>query len=382
MKENISKNKVWQIIGVAVLCAVCVLTAVLGVVFGMNHSSEDLNVSKDMSNQDNIVVETVHEEGIKLTSGVATAAADGTTTKTITAVVNPTNAVSQLVEWSMRWKNDNSSWAKGKNIQDYISYSGDATITLECKAPFGEQIIVRATSSADDTKYGECTLDYAKRLEAVSILLKNKESGNTISSVNFNESWVSYEIVPEYKYSVGTVDGTVEKITYNFTNEFSTLLSYSYALNGDRDRRLEVSTSEFDYSDSIYIGFADLHALDTIMSMADPITSFPGTGSAYNCNGYAWGWPESTIHDGYVKSMKGFQYYYGYNCDNTSYDRDRVANLKKLQSYSGTVLTFNIYYKCGNGTSSKISYTLKNGSCDFGSLKVNNVSLSSDSIVF
>ena len=67
MNNRLTKSKVWQIIGVAVLCAVCVLTAVLGVVFGMNHSSEDLNVSKDMSNQDNIVVETVHEEGIKLT---------------------------------------------------------------------------------------------------------------------------------------------------------------------------------------------------------------------------------------------------------------------------------------------------------------------------
>lgn len=380
MKNNLTKSKVWQIVGVAVLCAVCVLTAVLGVVFGMNHSSEDLNVSKDMSNQDNIVVETVQEQGIKLTSGVATTAADGTTTKTITAVVNPTNAVSQLVEWSMRWKNDNSSWAKGKNIQDYISYSGDATITLECKAPFGEQIIVRATSSADDTKYGECTLDYAKRLESVSITLKNKISGTTMSSINFNEKEIDYVVVPEYKYSVGTVDGAVEKITYNFTNEFSTLLSYSYALGGDRDRRLEVSTSEFDYSDSIYIGFADKSALDTIMSMEEPITVFPGTGNA--CNGYAWGWSESTIHDGYVKSMKGFQYYYGRNCDNTTYDKDRVANLKKLQSYSGTVLTFNIYYKCGNGTSSKISYTLKNGSCDFGSLKVNNVSLSVNSVVF
>ena len=56
MKENISKNKVWQIVGVSVLCAVLVLGAVLGVVFGMNHSSEDLNVSKDMSEQDGLVI--------------------------------------------------------------------------------------------------------------------------------------------------------------------------------------------------------------------------------------------------------------------------------------------------------------------------------------
>mgnify|MGYP000056641068 CR=1 FL=1 len=380
MKYNLTKSKVWQIIGIAVLCAVCVLTAVLGVVFGMNHSSEDLNVSKDMSEQDGLVISQEVSKGITLLSGVATTAADGTTTKTLTAVVNPTNAVPQLVVWSMRWKNDNSSWAKGKNIQDYISYSGDATITLECKAPFGEQIIVRATSSADDTKYGECTLDYAKRLESVSISLRNKTSGTSMNAINFNEQHIDYEIVPQYTYSVGTIDGAVEKITYNFTNDFSTLLSYSYGSGNDRERRLEVSTSEFDYSNSIYIGFADSSVLDTIMSLEEPITSFPGTGNG--CNGYAWGWPESTIHDVYGESMKGFQYYYGYNCDNTSYDKDRVANLKKLQSYSGTVLTFNIYYKCKNGTTSKVSCTLNKGTCNFPSLNVSSVSVSGSSIIF
>lgn len=46
-----TKNKVWQIIGVAVLCALCVLGAVLGVVFGMNHSTEDLNVSMAISSE-------------------------------------------------------------------------------------------------------------------------------------------------------------------------------------------------------------------------------------------------------------------------------------------------------------------------------------------
>lgn len=374
-----TKRKVLQIIGVAVLCAVCVLTAVLGVVFGMNHSSENLNVSKDLSIQDSLLVNTSQGNGVLLTSSFATASSDETV-KTLTAVVNPVNSVLQSVEWSFRWQNENSSWAVGKNVQDYISYTGDNTIELDCKAPFGEKIVVRATSIADNTKYGECTLDYAKRLESVSITLKNKTSGTTMSSINFNEKEIDYVIVPDYKFSIGTIDGAVEKITYNFTNEFSTLLSYSYALNGDRDRRLEVSTSEFDYSDSIYIGFADSFALDTIMSMEEPITAFPGTGNA--CNGYAWGWSESTIHDGYVKSMKGFQYYYGCNCDNTTYDKDRVANLKKLQSYSGTVLTFNIYYQCGNGTTSKVSCTLKNGSCDFDSLKVNNVSLSVNSVVF
>lgn len=107
------ENKVWQIIGVAVLCAVCVLTAVLGIVFGMNHSSEDLNVSKDMSDND-IVVNATEENGIMLTSGVATTAADGTKSKVLTATVTPSAASKLDYTWSVAFKNSNSTWAKAE----------------------------------------------------------------------------------------------------------------------------------------------------------------------------------------------------------------------------------------------------------------------------
>ena len=121
MKEHISKNKVWQIIGVSVLCAVLVLGAVLGVVFGMNHSSEDLNVSKDMSERkpdDSFVMETQAEQGISLFMSDASASADGTTSKVITATVSPESASVVGYEWSASFKNASSAWASGKNVAD------------------------------------------------------------------------------------------------------------------------------------------------------------------------------------------------------------------------------------------------------------------------
>ena len=132
MKENISKNKVWQIVGVSVLCAVLVLGAVLGVVFGMNHSSEDLNVSKDMSEQDGLVISQEVSKGITLLSGVATTAADGTTTKTITATVEPAGAnVRDPLSWEVAFKDPSSTWANGKNVSDYVTISVSAD-TLTC----------------------------------------------------------------------------------------------------------------------------------------------------------------------------------------------------------------------------------------------------------
>lgn len=150
MKENISKNKVWQIVGVSVLCAVLVLGVVLGVVFGMNHSSEDLNVSKDMSEQDGLVISQEVSKGITLLSGVATTAADGTTTKTITATVEPDGAnVHDPLSWEVAFKDPSSTWATGKNVSDYvtISVSSDTlTCTVTCKQAFGEQIVLNVSS--------------------------------------------------------------------------------------------------------------------------------------------------------------------------------------------------------------------------------------------
>lgn len=136
MKENISKNKVWQIIGVAVLCAVCVLTAVLGIVFGMNHSSEDLNVSKDMASDiDNGVL---HDTMVRLLSGVATTASDGSVSQTITAVITPADAPNKAVDWSIAWADGDSR--ASENISNYITVipasDGALTATVTCKKSF------------------------------------------------------------------------------------------------------------------------------------------------------------------------------------------------------------------------------------------------------
>lgn len=348
MKENISKNKVWQIIGVAVLCAVCVLTAVLGIVFGMNHSSEDLNVSKDMSNQDNIVVETVQEQGIKLTS--ATTASDGTTTKTITATVNPTSAA-QNVEWTLRWQDKTSDWAKGKNVQDYVTYSGDSTITLECKAPFGEQIIVRATSFADNTKYGECTLDYEKRILDFSVEIREKTAG-IVSAISFSDNELEYTFVPSLSLGVGTID-CVPKYTYQFTDEF--IAAFSDIPNGitsftpntsvmSIDSHLKFSKPSFSGNSPTLVGYGQYSFSSSLNQMIqrDPQKAFSLV---------------STV--------------------TTSVE-------KAINAYHGNVLKFTCSYNSSNGngvTFSKVK-EISIGTCDFSSLKAKSVSLSNDSIIF
>ena len=215
MKENISKNKVWQIIGVAVLCAVCVLTAVLGVVFGMNHSSEDLNVSKDMSNND-IVVNATEENGIMLTSGVATTAADGTTSKILTATVTPTNSSSLGYSWSVAFKNASSTWATGKNVTDYVTVTQDSSnkfkATVTFKKRFSEQIIVTIACIVKPSVKATATVDCYKEVTGFNFNAVNKsDSSNVVTYDGKSQGAEGYFTVSDYNvnYSFTYGDGTV-----------------------------------------------------------------------------------------------------------------------------------------------------------------------------
>lgn len=230
MNNHLTKSKVWQIIGVVVLCAVCVLTAVLGVVFGMNHSSEDLNVSKDMSNQDNIVVETVQEQGISLMSGVATTAADGTKSKVLTATVTPSEASKLDYTWSVAFKNSNSTWAKNKTVTDYVTVSQDSSdklkATVTYKKAFSEQIVVTVSCDLKPTIKATATVDCYKEV--------NELTGQLIGSqkvVPFGPNEPSdfilvenYSINCGFTYGDGTLDGTLS-VKYCLDNGTETALS-------------------------------------------------------------------------------------------------------------------------------------------------------------
>lgn len=229
MKENFSKNKVWQILGVAVLCAVTVLGAVLGVLFGMNHSSEDLNVSKDMSNQDPLLIESTQEQGITILSGVATYASDNSLSKVLTATVDNEDAKKLSYSWSVAFKNNSSTWAKGKNISDYVtvekSSSSDLQATVTCKQAFGEQIIVTVSSDYGSAS-ASCTVDYKKRVlhnkitfacenTAYSFVLTDelsgddygRESDDFVVASKTEEQMPQYTITIEITFSDGTVTG-------------------------------------------------------------------------------------------------------------------------------------------------------------------------------
>lgn len=188
MKTNITKSKVWQIIGVAVLCAVCVLGSILGIVFGMNHSTEDLNVSKDMSSSPDgsFVMEAQAEQGISLLMSNASVSSDGSTSQTIVATAYDSNNVeaSTTFNWSASWKDASSEFATGKDVSDYILLvPSEDTKSCEviAKKMIGEVVIVKVFSLDNPNASATVTVNYVRRIFDVNSLKIN----NGLDSIKY-----------------------------------------------------------------------------------------------------------------------------------------------------------------------------------------------------
>lgn len=130
---------------------------------------------------------------------------------TLTATISPETADNKAVDWGVAFANQSSSWAKGKNVTDYVtvmpSSDGALTATVNCLKAFGEQIIITVTSRANPRATAECTLDYARRILDTALY---SEGRNTLP-LEFGKDEVLVDLViPSYEdFASALHDGTL-----------------------------------------------------------------------------------------------------------------------------------------------------------------------------
>ena len=98
-------------------------------------------------------------------------------TLTITATVSPDNSADNTgLDWSMAFKTPTSAWATGKTLSDYMTLTpsgddvaGSKTVSVKCLKPFGEQIVITATSQDNPAVSASCTADFAQRIESATL---------------------------------------------------------------------------------------------------------------------------------------------------------------------------------------------------------------------
>lgn len=229
-----SRNKTLGAIVAVLLAIVMCAAAVLGVGFGVygkntddwfkpkhedSQGQQEQPEQPEQPEQDSIPVEVIQTNGISLLSSTATTAADGTITKNVKATITPANATDMSVAWSVKFKNAESTWAKGKNVSDYITLSATkqsygSLCAVSCKKAFGEQIILTCTANENNEITAQATIDYAKRITGInfSLLDSNKKS---VNSADFTMEDKQYYVHFEPTFSDGTIAETGIHYSYS-----------------------------------------------------------------------------------------------------------------------------------------------------------------------
>ena len=145
-------------------------------------------------------------------------------TLTITATVSPDNSADNTgLDWSMAFKNPSSAWATGKTLSDYMTLTpsgtdaaGSKKVSVKCLKPFGEQVVITATSQDNPEVTASCTADFAQRIESATL---------KFGDLNVNlggDTNVKWELNPNGTGVGGATNVTMEKSdVYTLAEDFT-----------------------------------------------------------------------------------------------------------------------------------------------------------------
>lgn len=134
-------------------------------------------------------------------------------------VVKPDNAVYKSVDWTVEFLNDQSEWAKGKDVSDYVTITptsnGATTAVATCKAAFGEKVKLTVVSRNNPQANATSILEYKDfdAASAVAPAVKDKSQDDRLAGDAFDMDVT--ELDDSIKVSDVTIDNS--KIVYNDT---------------------------------------------------------------------------------------------------------------------------------------------------------------------
>ena len=164
-------------------------------------------------------------------------------TLTITATVSPDNSADNTgLDWSMAFKNPSSAWATGKTLSEYMTLTpsgtdvaGSKTVSVKCLKPFGEQVVITATSQDNPEVTASCTADFAQRIESATLKfgdLNVSLGGDTNVKWELNPNGTGVGGATSVTSSKSDVYTLAEDFTYTVTAESSFTEESYFKLNG------------------------------------------------------------------------------------------------------------------------------------------------------
>lgn len=168
-----------------IITLLLVITTLLSCLFSFSSCSNDKNINEPGSsvidhayNEGGCVPGQIVDSGVALVTRKLSASEYETydvsesaeSAYVVNATVKPEDALDKRLIWTISWS-DESGWASGKDITDYVSLEGsdDNAAVITCYQAFGTQISVNACLAVDSTKSAVLTLDYAARVAGYRI---------------------------------------------------------------------------------------------------------------------------------------------------------------------------------------------------------------------
>lgn len=230
MKNNFKKsNKAKSIIvGIALVLSFVMIIGLCLQVFGQGKAKpsewfkHDTEQSSPETPKDNASVEVKESEssGISVYSAAIPVAAydeygidlQAEKAYSLSVTYTPADTTFKQTTFSAAFKNPNSTWSKGKNVEDYVEVKqasvGSTTATLTVKKAFSEQIIVSAVNTHHKDIKATVTVDYVCDDYSIDISSSGCVVGDDIGVVYGN--WSNGTLAPdmssstiEFKYDVG-----------------------------------------------------------------------------------------------------------------------------------------------------------------------------------
>ena len=127
---------------------------------------------------------------------------------TLVATAEPSYAANKEVDWYVSFENAESVWANGKKATDYVTVTptedGSLTANVVCNEAFAEKIVITVVSRANPNIKDTCTVDYARRVEGLSIKI-----GNDIT-LTPGDNYVPFEVASGHTGIGGDITFDVE----------------------------------------------------------------------------------------------------------------------------------------------------------------------------
>ena len=190
----------------AVLMAAALATAgvTTAAVLGSRTEQAAPVLERPMDEQGGMQISNMNARGVSLKSEAMPLANDAESTQRLTATVTPADAENKQIDWSVAWEDPESSFAKGKDVEDYVTVTptsdGALTADVKCLQAFGEPIIVTAAAREITSVKATVKVDYVRKFLGADYSIKTDWGGNHGVVLEWDLNYESTDVTVDYMY--------------------------------------------------------------------------------------------------------------------------------------------------------------------------------------